>query len=1859
MEIRPIRRLAVMNRGEAALRCIRAVKALRIREGSALQVLAIHTPVDRHAPFVRHADGAVELPVPAGPVAAYLDHGLVLDALRRLEADAVWPGWGFLSEDPVFVERVAEQGLVFLGPSADVMRSLGDKIAAKRLAENLGCPVSAWSGEAVASAEQARAVAEAIGFPVVVKAAAGGGGRGIRSVDEPAGIDEAFRSAQAEATAAFGDERIFIERKVRCGRHVEVQIAADRHGQVLSLGCRDCSVQRRHQKVIEETPPPDLSDALLDDLEASAVGIAAKVGYCGVATVEFLVEGDDYFFLEVNPRLQVEHAITEVVAGVDLVELQIRIARGERLPERGWPRSGVAIEARVCAEDPDAGFLPAPGRVARFDPALGPGVRVDAGVVAGSVVPAEFDSLLAKVIARGEDREEACARLASALADLELVIEGGATNQGFLLRLLEDPDFRAGGVDTGWLDRRPNGPATENAVEALVTAAILAYQRARAAERLNFYADPGAASVGQVPASEGQELDLSHRGEAYRLQVYAIGAWTYRIHLDGRVVTVRLLEDGPGGARLELAGRSLRVLHDAGDAGLRIDVEGRPHRFEWQAAGRVRAGAPAVVVALHVEPGDRVEAGRPVAVLEAMKMEIAVEAPVAGVVQEVCARRGQQVAAGDLLLVIEPDEAASAAGNGGVRLVLPEQDDPLSLFFLAEGRLDLRGVEGQPPGRRHAAVRAVGEEMRRVLLGFDADPERIEQLLAFLEAPLPEGLSAGFRAQLALVRREVAVFADVDELFLRAPRASVSGAPGPSNAARTRMFVRRMRAAGAGVAPEHLELLQRALSHYGVVGLDASAELERATLRLFASQRASAVRHRMGMAILRRLAALAGSGIALGRDDVLRAALVRIAGMRGHVPDALADLAADLRHLLFDGPEIERRVESGTARLERWLEAADEGATEIPEQILLEIADVPRRVFDRVGRWLDDPDRRRRALALGAQLRRLYTPRVPSGLGLPGSADDPMELLALDDGRVVLGTAARCDSVAAAARELCARAESARDADGASGVDALEVVVPLEDDALLPRLEDQLLALLEQRFPAERLTLTVVCPGAPDVHRTWRRTASGPRPGDALHGLHPEAAQRVDLARLERFALERLPGAEDVYVFHGRSRELPDDERIFVLAEVRGRHAGGDDRATGERWIPAFERSFHEAARTLRKTLAERDERRRLQWNRIAVFVAPEVMVRPELARRLSVDLFPATRHLGLDRVVVRLRLVDPEAPDAPARDREVVIADPTGSRIDIAWREPRRAALEPASDYERRLVEARRRGLVYPYEIVRMLTGGGVGREGGPAERGFAPGAFEEYDLDPAVRRPRALRVAERPYGQNASAVVFGVVSTPTDSVPEGMRRVLILSDPTIGMGSLAAPECDRIVAAIDLAETLGVPVEWVPVSSGARISMDSGTENLDATARVVRRIVTFTRQGGVIHLVVHGVNVGAQSYWNALATMLMHTRGALVMTPGASMVLTGRAALEASGSVAAEDEVAIGGFERVMGPNGEAQYYATSLGEAFRILHQHHRYTYVVPGEAGPRPSVSSDAVDRDVCASPCLPEDGGDFASVGEIFDEASNPDRKRPFPMRALMRAVIDADGGHLERWGAWVGSETAVVWDACLGGRPVCLIGIEGRNLPRHGYRPSDGPESWTGGTLFPLSSRKVARALNAASGNRPAVILANLSGFDGSPESMRKLQLEYGAEIARAVVEFQGPLVFLVVSRYHGGAYVVFSRELNPGLRAAALEGSFASVIGGAPAAKVVFAREARARASADSRLAALTGVARERAFQEILLEKQAEIAQEFDAVHTVERAQRVGSLERIVAPARMRPYLLAALQGEAGDDDELTKFRD
>jgi acetyl-CoA carboxylase carboxyltransferase component len=391
----------------------------------------------------------------------------------------------------------------------------------------------------------------------------------------------------------------------------------------------------------------------------------------------------------------------------------------------------------------------------------------------------------------------------------------------------------------------------------------------------------------------------------------------------------------------------------------------------------------------------------------------------------------------------------------------------------------------------------------------------------------------------------------------------------------------------------------------------------------------------------------------------------------------------------------------------------------------------------------------------------------------------------------------------------------------------------------------------------------------------------------------------------------------------------------------------------------------------------------------------------------------------------------------------------------------------------------------------------------------------------------------------------------------------------------------------------------------------------------------------------------------------MLMHTRGILIMTPKAAMVLTGKRALDYSGSVSAEDNQGIGGYDRIIGFNGQAQYFARDIDEACKILMRHYEHAYVAPGERFPRRAVTSDPHDRDIRFYPHADTGGNGFTQIGEIFSDETNPGRKKPFDIRKVMLAVSDQDHQYLERWPGMRSAETAVVWDAHLGGYPVCLIGIQSKPVPRFGLVPADGPDQWTSGTLFPLSSKKIARAINSASNNRPVVILANLSGFDGSPESMRRLQLEYGAEIGRSVVNFKGPIVFCVISRYHGGAYVVFSRKLNENMDVVALEGTYASVIGGAPAAAVVFAGEVEARARKDERLQSLSkalehaqGADKNRLraeynqlFKIVHSEKLGEMAAEFDKVHCVERALKVGALSRILPPADLRPFLIGAVE--------------
>ncbi len=1845
---RPIRTLAIVNRGEAAMRCLRGAKALAALEGEPIRTVALFTEPDRNAPFVRHADAAVELPVVTTPVASYLDHDGLVAALKAVGADAVWPGWGFVAEDAAFVERLASEGIRFLGPTAQTMRELGDKIASKLLAESADVPVTKWSGGAVKDFPAAREAAERIGFPLVVKASAGGGGRGIRMVHAADKLETAFTSAGSEALSAFGDGRLFLEAMVQGGRHIEVQIAADQHGTVLAVGCRDCSVQRRHQKVIEEAPPPGLSTELIEKLESSARSLAASVGYSGVGTVEFLVRGEEFFFLEMNPRLQVEHGITEQLTGVDLVAWQIRIGRGEKLPEMVPRPPAHSIEVRVCAEDPDAGFLPAPGKIVQFDPALGPGIRIDTGVVSGSVVPAAFDSLIAKVITTGTDRNEARTRMVCALMDTDLVIEGGATNRAYLLELLQADDFTAGAVDTLWLDRwnQDRSATAEFASEALAIAGILSYQSARAGQRVNFFADPGNIGQDRIPPSVGQEVDLAYQSTQYRLRVFGVGAWRYRVHLESQVVSVQLKTFEQHSARVAIGGRDVRVVYDLSETTIRIEIEGRVHSFGRQTAGQVRALAPSMLVTLDVAQGDRVEAGQQLGLLEAMKMEIGFDAPVAGTVTEVRALKGQQLAAGDVILVIDAQDDDADGADEATNIRLPEQTDPLALLFNGDmdGRPDLARAALSDAGELRGAMVAATEEARRILLGYDANPERVAKLIEFLEARDSSALPESFLGQLSEIRAQIGVFADIEQLFTRAQSAGMAGTLGASNDAMLRLYVRRIRADGAGLPQEFLDMIRQALSHYSVDSLEHSDAIERAVLRLFASQQEPNLRFRLMTAILRRVKWLAPLVGNLEQDAELQFALSRIAGMRGRVPHALADLTVDTAHTIFERPALDREAERTTKSVESVLGGAEPGAPR--EALLADLALAPSGLFKRIEEWLVSGNDAHRAVAFAAYVRRLYAPLVPLRHVAIGDAAITLDRLEFSDGPTVLATLLSAD-------DLGAQLSVLRDALAQHAADVAEVVLVGVDGAPPPQYLVQLREALAGVDGPSRVTLSTVAREA--WHETLERDDAGDYQRTELYGLHPQTAERVELYRYSTFDLKRLSAPRDTYCFVGTSLEMPEDERMFVMADIRGRPPG--DSKLAHSFVPLFERAFHDATRTLRMHLSTHDPRRRLQWNRITLFLHHDVVLDTNTAELVSRRLHPSTRHLGLERVSVRLRVLEGGDETAPRRDQEVLISDVTGKHMEIVWREPGREPLVPVSKYVRAVVAAKRRGLIYPYELIRMLT---TDAESGPssivAQRGSSAlplGSFEEYDIEPEHKR--AVSAGGRAPGLNESSVVFGIIKTPTAKFPEGMRRVLILSDPTRGMGSLAAPECERVVAAIDLAEELRLPVEWVPVSSGARIAMDSGTENLDATARVVRRIVTFTQSGGTINIIVSGVNVGAQSYWDALATMLMHTRGVLIMTPRASMVLTGKAALAASGSVAAEDEVGIGGYERVMGPNGQAQYYAEDLADAFRILYRFYDFTYVMPGESRPRPHRTTDPKQRVLGQFPYPAALEGDFAHIGDIFDVTKNPGRKRPFAMRALMSAVIDQDGGHLERWHSVVGGETAIVWDAHLGGHPVCMIGIESQNVARWGYRPVDGPKDYNGGTLFPQSSKKVARALNSASGNRAAVIIANLSGFDGSPESLRKLQLEYGAEIARAVVNFEGPILFLVVSRYHGGAYVVFSRELNSNVGAFAVEGSFASVIGGGPAAKVVFTREVRARVSSDPRVVELTESIRrspsaakrselETLREQVELEMQAAVAQEFDSIHTVERAMNVGSLERIVGADEVRPFLIEQL---------------
>ena len=664
--IRPFHTVLVANRGEIALRVLRTVR--RLGYGS----VAVYSEADRSSPHVQAADRAVCIG-PAEPALSYLSIEAILNAARQAGADAIHPGYGFLSENDAFAEAVDAAGLVFIGPSGENIRAMGNKAGAKRWMQSWGMPcIPGYEGQNTVDGQSDETFvreAHRIGFPIMCKAAAGGGGRGMRRVETPDALPAALASARSEARSAFGSDELILEQAFTNPRHIEIQLLADSHGHVVHLGERDCSVQRRHQKLIEEAPSPGVNAALRERMGQVAVDSASAMGYIGAGTMEFLLDTEgQFYFMEMNTRLQVEHAVTESITGLDLVEWQLRVAAGQVLP---WQQSeiefqGHAIEVRLTAEDVPAGFLPQTGPVLRWRPPVAHDVRIDSALREGGEVSPHYDSMVAKIVAHGSDREEALRKLHSAMR--HCVLLGLPSNQGFLTDCLADSVFAQGqGVHTGFVDERMGSPPSSPAPTPL-TVAMAAW-----AAQVSSFPVNGVREVRGSALSQGDALGLLQWGERlWRYRISAQGdAWQVQCRQDSQTETylfthVQWMEAG-GELTVECNGLREHLHLATTPSGLEIFYAGRAWTFDTpsrhQAQGRqlqsgeVRAPLTARVLKVAVTNGQAVKAGDPLLVLEAMKMEHTLTAPFDGVVNGLQVQAGGQTLKGALLIHIEAAQA--------------------------------------------------------------------------------------------------------------------------------------------------------------------------------------------------------------------------------------------------------------------------------------------------------------------------------------------------------------------------------------------------------------------------------------------------------------------------------------------------------------------------------------------------------------------------------------------------------------------------------------------------------------------------------------------------------------------------------------------------------------------------------------------------------------------------------------------------------------------------------------------------------------------------------------------------------------------------------------------------------------------------------------------------------------------------------------------------------------------------------------------------------------------------------------------------------------------------------------------------
>ncbi len=1809
-------RIGVVERGEAAVRILTALGGLVVDGGPPTTTVLFTT--ERESPWYgREADDVVHLPgrpSPAGDLSPSIDEWL--DAFGRAQVDTVWIGRPAVlgtvtthgpTERAALLAACARRGLSVIGPD-----------------------------------------------PATVERLLGAGS--LTELATAAGLGVGRRPEPGQGSC----------------RLIDVDVLVDHAGTVWALDCRDVSLRRGDEPVMVESPPaasahgPD--DAALSAWTSAAARVAEAAGLHGAAVVTLRVDdaGQPAGRIElvgVDTVATPLHATTEERTGTSVIGWRLRLAHGASLDRSAPAGEGVVVEARLMAVDigagPDGSDRVAGGRVALLSFPVGTGVRIDANRRPGDPVSSD-DPLLAVITAWGPDRAVAIGRLRRALARTAVVVDGGVTNRAFLLDLLGRDDVASGRTDCSWLDAvvAAGDPAPPDPL-ALVAGAIEAYEADRSMAEVAFFATAERGRP-ERPEDVGAALELAYRGVPYVVQVDRTAARQYAVRLGDQVAEVTYDRLNEFERRLACAGRRHRAVVTPSGHGVRVELDGVAHRVEREDGIVVRAAAPALVVAPLVQPGQTVTAGTPIAVLESMKMETTVTAPFDGEVLAVSVVANSQVEGGAPLMRIRPLTSRAVADHAPA--------EPLGLAGL-ERRVD---TTRKPCDR-------VYEPLGNYLLGYDlahADLRRLltqQRRLAEIAAPDDADL-------LACEDGLLDIYAELGALYR--PTTEASGEPGDDVTTENTQeyltaFLQWLDADRAGLPEPYRARLRTALARYGVTSL-RSPQLREALMWLFRSVTRLGELGPVVTAILeRRLAHADAVRPHTGADG--RARLERLASATDGRQQAIADLARDVEFRDFDEPPM--------------LAAAAELDAEMSAHlaVLTEHPDAPDRA-ERIARlvWCPNPLRSLllttwraagphatavRDLVLEIHLRRFYRIRqlgeirfVDAGAVRVAACDYP------HDGQPVQLWATYCPLADAPA----AMAALAPLADAVPpGTQIVVDLVTWTADPLgdVQRAADDAAATLAPHgwtHPLHRLDLTVthdraggtVDAAAGDTadqpgdehlrtrNLTFRQDADGSLVEERLYrNLHPMLAKRLEIWRLANFELERLASPEDVYLFLGVARTNPKDRRLFALAEVRDltpaqtASPGTDGSRTS---YPRLERTVLLALAAMRAELSRFVPADRPTINRMVVAVtAPWTMPladREAVAQRFA----PMARRVGLEKVVVKVQIPDDTAPGG-LRDA-VLHFEGVGRTVlvreDTAGDQP----VSPLSGYKQKVLTAARFGSPYPYEIAKLFG------QLNPRRSGLAPDTFVELDLDDTGEE---LVPVDRLAGSNTAHIVVGLLTNHTEVVPEGITRVALLSDPTQGLGNLAEPECRRINAALAYAAAHQLPVEWFAVSSGALIAMDSGTENMDWIALTLRRLIEFTQAGGEINIVVTGINVGGQPYWNAEATMLTHTRGILVMTPASAMVLTGKQALDFSGAVSAEDNFGIGGYDRVMGPNGQAQYWAPSFTDACRLLLRHYDLTYVVPGERFPRRRPTADPADRDVRPSPHAVLADSPFTTVGDVFSADLNPERKQPFDMRSVMRAVADADSEPLERWKDLRDGDTSIVWDTTVGGIPVLLLGLESHTVRRTGYVPADGPPAWTSGTLFPHSSRKTARSINAASGNRPLVVLANLSGFDGSPESMRRRQLEFGAEIGRAVTNFDGPIVFVVVSRYHGGAFVVFSKALNESMEIAAVEGSYASVIGGAPAAATVFARDVKQRterdprvvdarqavagaapadaAAARARLAELTAAVRS--------EKLGEVADEFDSIHTIERAQRVGSVDRIIAAADLRPYVIDALE--------------